>query len=317
MKVIIQIPCYNEAATLPLTLAELPRSLPAVDVVEWLIIDDGSEDNTVEVARELGVDHLVLLPQNQGLARAFSAGLEACIQAGADIIVNLDADNQYCAADIPLLLEPIMAGRAALVIGERPIDQTAHFSPLKKILQRLGSWVVRFVSHTDVADAPSGFRAMSRTAAMQLNVFSAYSYTLETIIQAGHKGITVASVPIRTNADLRPSRLARSLPEYLRRSGLTIVRIFMTYQPFTFFCLPGAILFSLGILVGLRFLYFFATHGGQGHVQSLILGAILLGLGGFLGVTGLVADLISVNRKLLEKTNWRIQQLEERLREKE
>ncbi len=314
-KLIIQIPCYNEEKTLPVTLADLPRSLPGVDEIEWLIIDDGSIDNTVEVARAHGVDHIARHITNLGLARAFMTGIETCLQLGADIIVNTDADNQYCAADIPKLIEPILSGKAEIVVGTRAIETIAHFSFVKKVLQKFGSWVVRQVSRTNIADAPSGFRGFSRAAAMQLHVFNNYTYTLETIIQAGQKGIAITSVPIRTNEKLRPSRLISSIPAYINRSLLTIVRIFMTYQPFSFFTTPGIISFALGFLLGLRFLYFFLIGDGTGHIQSLILTALLMILGGFLVTIGLVADLVSVNRQLLEKVDWRLQKLIERDRE--
>lgn len=313
-KLIIQIPCYNEEATLGITLSALPRQVPGVTTVEWLIIDDGSTDKTVEVAKAYGVDHIVSFPRHQGLASAFVAGLEASLAAGADIIVNADADNQYSADDIPRLIAPIVERRADIVIGSRPISTTAHFSPIKKFLQGLGSWVVRIASKTDIPDAPSGFRAMSRDAAMRLHVFNEYTYTLETIIQAGQKGMIVTSVPIRTNEDLRPSRLIKSIPSYIQRQILTILRVFMTYKPFRFFAVPGVILFGLGMLIGLRFLYFYLTKAGAGHVQSLILAALLMGMGFFLAIVGLLADLISVNRKLLEKVDWRAQKIEEGLR---
>ena len=314
VKLIIQIPCYNEEATLGITLSALPRHVSGVDTVEWLIIDDGSTDKTVEVAKAHGIDHIVSLSRHLGLASAFVAGLEASLAAGADIIVNADADNQYSADDIPHLIAPIVAGRADIVIGSRPISTTAHFSPIKKFLQGLGSWVVRIASKTDIPDAPSGFRAMSRDAAMQLHVFNEYTYTLETIIQAGQKGMVVTSVPIRTNEDLRPSRLFKSIPSYIQRQVLTILRVFMTYKPFRFFAVPGVILFSLGMLIGLRFLYFYLTKAGAGHIQSVILAALLMGMGFFLAIVGLLADLISVNRKLLEKVDWRAQKIEEGLR---
>jgi glycosyltransferase involved in cell wall biosynthesis len=312
-KLIIQIPCYNEEATLGVALSALPREIPGVDAVEWLIIDDGSTDKTVEVARAHRVDHIVRLPGHRGLARAFVAGLEASLRAGADLIVNVDADNQYCADDIPQLIAPILAGQADIVVGARPISEIEHFSPLKKLLQKLGSWVVRLASKTDIPDAPSGFRAMSRDAAMRLHVFNEYTYTLETIIQAGQKGMVVTSVPIRTNRDLRPSRLVTSIPNYIRRQVLTLLRIFMTYRPFRFFAVPGIALFSLGMLIGLRFLYFYVTQRGAGHIQSLILAALLMGMGSFLAIVGLLADLISVNRQLLERVDWRVQKIEEHL----
>ena len=316
VKLIIQIPCFNEEKTLGLTLAQLPRTLRGVDVVEWLIIDDGSTDRTIEVARENGVDHIVKLPKNQGLAKAFMAGLDASLRAGASIIVNTDADNQYDAKDISPLIEPILKGVAEMVVGERPISQTDHFSPTKKILQRLGSWVVRMASKTQVPDAPSGFRAISRSAAQRLNVFNAYTYTLETIIQAGQNGMAVTSVPIRTNEDLRPSRLVKSIYTYVKASMVTIVRVFMTYRSFTFFFVPGILSFFMGLLIALRFLYFYVTESGAGHVQSLILSALLLGIGFFFVVTGLLADLISVNRRIVEENRWRLRQLEDRLAER-
>ena len=311
MKVVIQIPCYNEEASLPGTLADLPRTFAGVDVVEWLIIDDGSSDGTVEIARAHGVHHVVRLPKHQGLASAFVAGLDASVRAGADIVVNTDADNQYRGEDIALLLEPILKGRAELVIGARPIGETPHFSPVKKALQRFGSWVVRRVSDTQVPDATSGFRAITRRAAMRLKVFNEYSYTLETIIQAGHKGISVVSVPIRTNPQGRRSRLLKSTRGYVARQALTIVRIFMAYRPFPFFAVPGTVLFITGLLISFRFLYFYVTAVGAGHIQSLILAALLMGSGFFLVIVGLIADLISVNRKLLEGVDARVRDLEQ------
>lgn len=312
MKLIIQIPCYNEEQTLGIALAALPRQIPGIDCVEWLVIDDGSTDRTVEIAESHGVDYVVRLPRNQGLARAFMAGLEASLKAGADIIVNTDADNQYCADDIPKLVEPVIAGRAEIVIGARSISDIEHFSFVKKQLQKLGSAVVRIASNTSVPDAPSGFRAISRNAAMQLNVFNSYTYTLETIIQAGQKGMAITSVPIRTNTDLRPSRLVKSIPSYLCRSVITILRIFMTYRPFRFFAVPGLISFIAGFLIGLRFIYYFLTSGGAGHIQSLILAALLMGAGVFLLITGLLADLVSVNRRLLEEIQFKLRKLKSR-----
>jgi glycosyltransferase involved in cell wall biosynthesis len=304
-KLIIQIPCYNEESTLGTTLSALPREIPGIDVIEWLIIDDGSTDRTVEVALAHGVNHIVRLPRNRGLAKAFMTGLETCLQAGADIIVNTDADNQYCADDIPALIKPILTGKAEIVVGSRPIDKIEHFSSVKKYLQKLGSWAVRFASKTEIPDAPSGFRAMSREAAMKINVFDEYTYTLETIIQAGQKGMAITSVPVRTNKDLRPSRLMKGIPNYIKRSVFTIVRIFMTYRSFRFFAIPGVLSFTLGILLSIRFLFYYFTGYGRGHVQSVILAALLLGTGFFLCMTGLLADLISVNRKLLEDIKWR------------
>lgn len=310
-KLIIQIPCYNEEETLGVTLAALPRKVAGVDTVEWLIVDDGSTDGTVELGRTRGADHIIRLPQHQGLAKAFMAGLEGSLKAGADIVVNLDADNQYSADDIPKLIGPILSGKAEIVVGIRPISEVKHFSLVKKCLEKLGSGAVRFASKTDIPDAPSGFRAMSRDAAMRLNVFNEYTYTLETIIQAGQKGMAIASVPIRINEDLRSSRLVKSTPNYVMRSVSTIVRIFMTYRPFRFFAIPGIVSFGLGLLIGLRFLYFYFSGPGSGHIQSLILAALLLGAGFFLFIMGLMADLISVNRKLLEKVDYRLRQIED------
>lgn len=314
-KLIIQIPCFNEAETLPLTLADLPRQLDGVRSVELLVIDDGSLDSTVAVAKENDVDHVLQLPKNQGLARAFMAGINEAVRLGADVIVNTDADNQYCGHDIEKLVEPILQGRADLVIGERPIMTTSHFSIAKKLLQKLGSWVVRKASTADVADAPSGFRAMTRQTAMRLNVFSDYTYTLETIIQAGQNNMAVVSVPIRTNPDLRPSRLLKSIPSYIRRSAATILRIFMTYRPLKFFGIPGIFCCSISAILCVRFLMFYMAGTGSGHVQSLILAAILMSAGLLSFVVGLIGDLISVNRKLLEKIDWRLRLLEERMSE--
>jgi glycosyltransferase involved in cell wall biosynthesis len=286
-KLIIQIPCFNEAASLPVAIAELPREVEGFASVEWLVIDDGSTDETVDIARRLGVDHIVQFPANRGLAQAFMAGLDECVRLGADVIVNTDADNQYCADDIPLLTTPIVDGAADMMIGARPIGDTAHFSSSKKLLQKLGSWVVRQVSNADVDDAPSGFRAFSRDTAMQLNVFNGYTYTLETIIQAGHKNLAVRSVPIRT---------------------------FMTYRPLHFFAVPGVVMCVASLLLCARYMVFWFMGGGEGHVQSLILAAILMS-GGLIGVlAGLLGDLISVNRKLMEKANRRLGILEQQLK---
>ncbi|MBH63958.1 MAG: glycosyl transferase [Alphaproteobacteria bacterium] len=312
-KLVIQIPCYNEAATLRTTLEALPKEVPGVDEIAVLIVDDGSEDETVAVAREAGVDHVVSLPRNRGLARAFMAGLESSVRLGADIIVNTDADNQYNADDIGKLVEPILAGKAEIVVGSRPISEIQHFSSTKKILQSLGSWVVRRASNTEVVDAPSGFRAMSRDAAQRLNVFSDYTYTLETIIQAGQKGMAITSVPIRVNGETRPSRLIRSVGNYLGRSIITILRIFITYRPLRFFAVLGSVIFLAGFCIGLRFLYFFVTEDGTGHIQSLILGSLLMSMGFMVVITGIVADLISVNRTLLEQIGWRLKKVEDEL----
>jgi len=306
MKVIIQIPCFNEEQTLAITLGALPRRLQGVDLVEWMIIDDGSNDRTVEVAKAHGVDHIVRLPCNQGLARAFMMGLDVSLSAGADIIVNTDADNQYCAADIPKLIEPILAGRAEIVVGARPINEIEHFSLIKKFLQRFGSYVVRITSKTDIPDATSGFRAFSREAAMKMNVFNQYTYTLETIIQAGQKNMAIVSVPIRVNGYLRPSRLVKSIPSYVRKSIVTIARIFIVYKPFRFFMTTGAFIFLMGFLLGTRFLFFYLTGSGKGHIQSLILTGILLGIGFQTMLVAFLADLFSVNRRLLEDIQFRL-----------
>ena len=305
MKLVIQIPCFNEAATLPVTLSELPDAVPGFDAVEWLVIDDGSTDNTVEVARKHGVHHIVRHVHNQGLARAFMTGLEACLSLGADVIVNTDADNQYRAADIGKLVQPILDHEAEIVIGARPISETQHFSLLKKMLQRLGSWAVRIVSGTDIADAPSGFRAFSRDAASKLMVFNEYTYTLETIIQAGQKNISIRSVPVGTNRDLRPSRLVQSIASYVARSFMTIIRIFVVYRPFRFFMTIGTALFVAGLAIGIRYLYFFFAGEGGGHVQSLILASVLLGMGFQTMLIAFVADLLAANRRLLEEQRQR------------
>ena len=301
MKLIIQIPCYNEAATLGIALAALPREVPGFDKVEWLIIDDGCTDNTVEVALANGVDHVVRHTRNQGLARGFMNGLQACLEHGADVIVNTDADNQYNADDIPALTRPILEGKADIVIGARPIAAIEHFSPIKKLLQKLGSWVVRVASKTSIPDAPSGFRAMSRSAARRLTVFSDYTYTLETIIQAGQKNMAITSVPIRVNGDLRPSRLVKSIASYIQRSIVTIIRVFVIYRPFRFFASIGLTLFLLGFVIGLRFLYKWLTVDYDGHIQSLILASSLLIIGFHTILIAFVADLLSANRKLMEE----------------
>lgn len=304
MKLIIQIPCYNEAETLAITLADLPREISGFNAVEWLIVDDGSTDATVEVARSNGVDHVVQHTRNQGLARAFMTGLDACLRLGADVVVNTDADNQYNAADIPALVQPILDSKAEIVVGARPIEAIEHFSPFKKLLQKLGSWVVRVASKTDIPDAPSGFRAMSRNAAQRLMVFNDYTYTLETIIQAGQKNMAITSIPVQVNDDLRPSRLVKSIPSYIKRSIITIVRIFVIYRPFRFFMTVGAILFAVGFLIGLRFLTYYLQGAGEGHVQSLILAALLMGMGFQTVLIAFIADLLAANRKLIEEVRY-------------
>ncbi|MBW1637331.1 MAG: glycosyltransferase family 2 protein [Deltaproteobacteria bacterium] len=305
-KLIIQIPCYNEAETLAVTLSCLPRQLPGIDVIEWLIIDDGCTDETVKVARDNGVDHIISHPRNLGLAKAFMTGLRSCVKLGADIIVNTDADNQYNAEDIPLLVQPILEKRAEIVIGARPITSIKHFSLLKKILQKNGSWVVRVASGTDIPDAPSGFRAISRDAAMQLHVFSKYTYTLETIIQAGQKNMEVISTPIRVNKDLRPSQLVKSTPSYINQAIITIIRIFVVYKPFRFFLSIAALFLTLGFLLGVRFLFFYLTGAGQGHVQSVVLSGVLLGIGFQTVLVAFLADIIAANRRLLEDVRYEL-----------
>ena len=305
MKLIIQIPCYNESETLPVTLSALPRSVPGFDNVEWLVIDDGSTDDTVRVAKEAGADYIVRHNRNQGLARAFMTGIRECIRLGADVIVNTDADNQYCADDISALTHPVLNGLADLVVGARPIDSIRHFSPMKKILQKIGSWVVRIVSRTSVEDVTSGFRAFSRKAAEQFVVFSNYTYTLETLIQAGLNNISVVSIPVRVNQNLRPSRLIKSVPVYIFKSVATIVRIFVIYRPFRFFAIIGLILFGLGFLLGVRFLYYYLAGYGGGHIQSLVLASVLLGMGFQVIMVAFVTDLLASYRVLLEKISFR------------
>ena len=305
MKCIIQIPCHNEASSLPLTLAALPRSIAGVDTVEWLVIDDGSSDPTADVARKYGVDHVVRLPQHLGLATAFVRGLEACLEHDADIIVNTDADNQYFGGDIVNIVSPIIAGDADIVVGSRDIDRIPHFSWSKKRLQRLGSLIVGFTSGARIPDATSGLRAFSRNAALRMQVFSRYTYTLETLILAGRSGLAVVSVPVRVNADLRPSRLVKSVRSYVLVSALTVLRVMLVYYPFRAFGLLGGTFLAAGIAVGIRFLDFYATGQGQGHVQSLILSTILITTGTILLVAGALADLIAVNRRILEEVQAR------------
>lgn len=309
-KLIIQIPCFNEAKTIWITLSELPRSVPGFDQVEWLIVDDGSIDDTAEVAKAYGADHIVRHTINQGLAKAFMTGLEACLHLGADVIVNTDADNQYKAEDIPKLTSPIIRKQAEIVIGERPIAAIEHFSTAKKILQVLGSWGVRMISSTHIGDAPSGFRAMSRKAAQQLMVFNEYTYTLETIIQAGQKNIAIISVPIKVNKDIRPSRLVKNVFSYIKKSVVTIFRIFVVYRPFRLFGTIAAVLFTLGLFISLRFLCFYIQGLGDGHVQSLILASILIGMSFQALLIAFVTDLLAVNRKILEDIRFKVLNLQ-------
>ena len=312
MKLVIQIPCYNEEKVLGTTLDSLPRQVPGCDVVEWLIIDDGSTDGTAEVARDHGVNHVVRFRSHLGLASAFMAGLDACLKVGADIIVNTDADNQYSAECIPNLLTPILQGRAEMVIGARPIEQIEHFSRTKKALQKLGSWAVRMASGTDVLDSPSGFRAITRSAAMQLNVFTEYSYTLETIIQAGQKNLDVVSVPIQINRKvLRPSRLVKTVPSYVWRSFTTILRVFVVYQPMRFFSTVALLPIIGGIVLCFRWLALFLfSDPTRARTPSLILAAILLVIGALLFALGLIGDQLAVNRRLLEDVQLRLRRIE-------
>ena len=310
MKLIIQIPCLNEAQTLEIALNDLPRHIDGIDEIEYLIINDGSSDNTVEVAKKWGVNHVVSFPNNKGLAKGFIAGLDACLREGADIIVNTDADNQYCGEDIEKLVRPILEGKAEIVIGERPIDDTPDFSPIKKKLQHLGSYVVRVASDTDIPDAPSGFRAFSREAALRLNVINNYTYTLETIVQAGRNKMAITSVPIRTNRELRKSRLFSSMSGYIKKSILTIIRAYMMYRPLTFFTVVGLIPFIAGMIIMIRFLIFFISGSGMGHIQSLILASTLMMLSFTTFMMGFQADLMAANRKIMEDVQYRIRRLE-------
>ena len=310
-KLIIQIPCLNEAATLPQTLADLPTVVPGIDAIETLVVDDGSRDGTADVARACGVDHVVRLRRNKGLAAAFAAGIDASLKQGADFIVNTDADNQYAAQDIPRLLQPLLSGEADIVIGDRNIAELAYMSWRKRQLQRLGSWVVRQVSNTSVPDTTSGFRAYTREAALRMTIVSEFSYTLESIIQAGKKRMAIAHVPVSTNPRTRESRLFDSLFSYIKRSAATIVRIYAMYEPLKVFTYIGLIIFGTGVAGGLRFLYYLAfVNRGTGHLQSLILSAVLMIVGFQVILIGLLADVISANRKLLEDLVYRVRSLE-------
>lgn len=310
MKLIIQIPCYNEAETLEIALNELPKHIDGVDEIEYLIINDGSDDDTEKVALDWGVHYIVHFKRNLGLAKGFLAGIDLALRHGADIIVNTDADNQYCGADIEKLIRPILDREADIVIGERPIEDNAEFSYIKKKLQRFGSFVVRLASKTDIPDAPSGFRAYSRKAAMRVNVHNEYTYTLETIVQAGRNKMAITSVPVKTNPELRKSRLMHSIFDYVKKSMLTILRAVLMYRPLRVFTLLGSIAIAGGFLIGIRFLIFYFQGNGGGHTQSLILAAMLIIIGSQTFVTGLQADIISANRKLLEDIQYRVKKLE-------
>ena len=304
MKLIIQIPCFNEENTLPETIADLPKSIEGIDEIEYLIINDGSTDRTVDVARELKVDHIISYQSNRGLAHAFSTGINACLKLGADIIVNTDADNQYCGADIGKLVEPLLSGQAEITIGERPIDKIEHFSSQKKRFQKLGSMVVRIASGTDIPDAPSGFRAYTRDAALRINVFNHYTYTLETIIQAGMNKTPITSVPIHTNPQTRKSRLFKNMWAYIRRSVNIIIRSFMMYRPLKFFATIGIVFSIIGIIFVLRFIVIAIIDSPDGHIQSLILSTLSIIVGIQFIVSGLQADIISSNRKILEEIQY-------------
>ncbi len=314
MKLIVQIPCHNEEGYLEATLRDIPKQIPGIDEVEFLIIDDGSTDRTVEIARKAGVNYIVSLINRKGLAQAFMTGLDASLKAGADIIVNTDADNQYRGEDITKLLEPILKGEADMVVGDRDVQKIRHFSPLKRLLQRWGSWAVRRISGTSIPDCTSGFRAYNREAALRINIVSQFTYTLEAIIQGGKKNIAIAHIPVRTNEQIRESRLFSSLWEYIKRSLSTIVRIYTMYEAFKVFLFIGSVILTLGIALSIRFLYYYITAGGRGHMQSLIFAAIFTIVGFQVLLIGLVADIISANRRLTEDALYRIRKME--LREK-
>jgi len=310
VKVIIQIPCYNEEATLPATVNDLPQALPGVDDVEILVVDDGSVDNTCSVADELGVEHVVRMKKNQGLAYAFMAGVDAALEAGADIIVNTDADNQYRGEDIERLIQPLLEGKADIAVGDRGVATLEHFSPLKRLLQRWGSWVVERAAGISIPDATSGFRAFTREAALRLTVLSDYTYTLETLIQAGARRMAVTYVPIETNPSTRESRLIQNIPSFLAISAITILRFYAMYRPLRLFLSLGSVMIAGGVALGIRFLYYFVTGPGIGKVQSLILAAILTIVGFQVCLIGLMADLVRLNRKMMEEAVYRVRRME-------
>ena len=313
MKLIIQIPCLNEEDSLPVTLRDLPREVPGFDAVEWLVIDDGSTDRTIEVARSHGVDHVVRLTNNKGLAQAFQAGLDASLKLGAGVIVNTDADNQYNAGDIPKLVEPIVRGNADLVVGDRDVQSIEHFSPLKKLLQRLGSWVVRRASDTSIPDTTSGFRAYNREAALQMQVVSRFTYTLETIIQAGKMTVAIDHVPIRTNPKMRESRLFKSITSYVRTNALAIFRVYSQYEPLRVFLAAAAIVGFIAAIVWGRFLILFIQGDGAGHIQSVVLGSMLFVVAVQLAALGVIGDLLAANRVLIQRTLERTRRVELKL----
>jgi len=310
MKLIVQIPCYNEEKILPRTVHDIPRQIEGIEAVEILVIDDGSDDKTVEVAKKIGVDHIVKNIRNKGLARTFLVGLDASLRLGADIIVNTDGDNQYKGYDIPKLIAPILKGEADIVIGDRQTDKIPHFSSTKKKLQKLGSFVVRLLSKTDVPDAVSGFRAFSREAAMQMNIVSAFSYTIEAVIQAGKKNLAVTNVPVGTNPKTRESRLFQSIPKFLEHSLITMIRTYAMYKPLRVFFYIGCLFILGGLIPSIRFLFYYFMGQGGGHIQSLILAAILFIIGFQVFMIGLLADVISFNRKLIEETLLRVKRIE-------
>jgi glycosyltransferase involved in cell wall biosynthesis len=310
MKLIVQIPCYNERETLPQTVGAIPRELPGIESVELLVVDDGSDDGTAEVARNLGVEHIVRHKVNKGLARAFMSGIDAALHLGADIIVNTDGDNQYGGHQIPVLIQPILEGRADIVIGDRKTWQNPHFSRFKRLLQRIGSYVVANLSRTSVPDAVSGFRAMTRDAALQTNIVSPFSYTIEMLIQAGQRRLSIVSVPIETNAPTRPSRLFKSIPHFLRNSVTTIIRIYAMYHPLRMFFYIGTVLTVIGFAPIVRFLYFYAIGEGGGHVQSLVIGGAMLVMGFTAYLISLIADIVNFNRQLIEETLQRVTTIE-------
>ncbi|AEA97644.1 glycosyltransferase family 2 protein [Alteromonas mediterranea] len=310
MKLIVQIPCYNEEHTLPETFNDIPREIEGVDTVEIMIIDDGSTDRTIEVAKSLGVDHIIRNKNNRGLARTFRKGIDECLKLGADIIVNTDGDNQYAGWDIPKLIKPILEEKADVVVGDRKTQDINHFSPLKKLLQRLGSYVVKKVSGVQVPDAVSGFRAYSREAALQLNIISPFSYTIEALIQSGKKHMAVTHVPVETNAKTRESRLFTSIPKFIERQLTTIVRMYTMYQPLRVFVLLGALITLIGLIPIVRFLIFYMMGDGNGHLQSLILGGVLTLLGIITFLIAILADLINFNRQLIEQTLEKVRRME-------
>jgi glycosyltransferase involved in cell wall biosynthesis len=310
IKLIIQIPCFNEESTLPATIGDFPDKIDGIDIIETLIIDDGSTDRTIEVAKELGVNHIIQNTNNLGLARSFQKGLDACLDFGADIIVNTDGDNQYAGCDIPKLVKPIIDGNAEIVVGDRQTHKIKHFSVFKKFLQKLGSRVVRQLSGTSVPDVVSGFRAISRDAALRLNIISPYSYTIEMVIQAGKKNMAITHVPISTNAKTRESRLFKSIPNFINRQLSSMIRMYAMYEPLRVFFSIGLMLSFIGVLPIVRFLYFYFTGDGDGHLQSLVLGGVLLIIGFITFMIGLVADLISFNRQLTEITLEKIRKIE-------